>query len=162
LSGWRNLVLSPMAEQSNDQLQKDLESGEFRHGVEQRFWSLLDRAGDVLHVKFFPRTGEPFVMRLDCDGYKNQAIGGKFVDPDTRACVSSAWPSGKPPFDGWVKWAPGNLFICWPGDRYGIQHHPDWASLQLWKRSKNQLVDYLEFIRWLLWNRGSGYTGRAA
>lgn len=149
-----------MADRPDDQLQKDIDSEEFKHGVEQHFWSLLDRSGDILHVKFFPRTGDPYLMRLDCDGYGNQAIGGKFVDPVTRVCVSSAWPSGKPPFDGWVKWDPGSLFICWPGDRYGIQRHSDWAAQKLWVRSKNQLVDYLKFIQGLLWR--SGYTGRAA
>ena len=151
-----------MAEVPGDQLQKDLESEEFRHGVEQRFWSLLDRSGDVLYVKFFPRAGDPYVMRLDCDEYGNRAIGGKFVDPATRTCISSAWPCGGPPFSGWIKWEPSNLFICWPGDRYGIQHHPDWASQQVWKRPPNQLIGYLNFIQWLLCNRGSGYTGRAA
>lgn len=144
-----------------DQLRCDLESTNFRHGVEQGFWSLLDHVGDLVHLKFFARNGDLYVMRLECDGYGQQAIGGKFVDPATRICVSSAWPCGNHPFSDWVKWDPQNLFICWPGDRYGIKHHPDWVSQQYWKRSPNQIVTYGDFIRRLLWIRKFGHTGRA-
>jgi hypothetical protein len=151
-----------MADQGQDQLERDLRSTEFQHGVEQRFWALLDRDLDIVCVKFFSRDDEAYVMRLECDGYGQQAIGGKFVDPITRACVSPAWPCGNQRFGDWVKWQPGNLFICWPGDRYGIVHHPDWASHQLWKRPPSPVVMYADFIRRLLWNKSWGYTGRAS
>jgi|CXWL01.1.fsa_nt_gi hypothetical protein len=145
-----------------DQLQHDLESEEFQHGVEQRFWALLERKDHLVYMNFQTRNGTTYVMQLDCTDYGNQAIGGKFIDPQTRACVSNAWPKGDGTFGGWVKWDASNLFICWPGDRFGIAHHQEWASQRLWDRPPNPIVSYATFIRGLLWTRARGYVGIAS
>lgn len=150
-----------MAEQPEDQIQHDLESKEFQHGIGQGFWTLLDRQGDVLHLNVYARDGVVYLMRLECDSYGQQAIGGKFVDPKTRACVSNAWPRGDGIFGGWVKWDANNLFICWPGDRYGIQHHQEWATQKLWDRPPNPMVVYARFIKELLWYKPWGYAEKA-
>lgn len=151
-----------VTEPHNDQLQRDLESGEFNHGVEQRFWALLERDGHVVYMKYWARDGAIYVMQLDCTGYGKQAIGGRFVDQKTRACVSEAWPRGDGTFNGWVKWDSNNLFICWPGDRFGLEHHQDWVAQRAWDKSPNPIVAYVVFIRNLLWNRACGYMGKAA
>lgn len=151
-----------MAESADDPLQNDIKCKEFTHGIEQGFWALLECTQDTVYVQFNARDGQPYVMRLDCDRYGHQAIGGRFVDPSTRQCITSAWPAGTSVFGGWVKWDPQHLFICWPGDRYGLRHHPDWTSLQVWRRPPNPMVIYANFIRRLLWDRSMGYTGKAA
>ena len=150
------------ANKIDDQLQLDLESKEFQHGVEQCFWALLERKDHLVYMTFQARDGTIYVMQLECTGYGKQAIGGKFIDPRTRACVSNAWPQGNGTFGGWVKWDANNLFICWPGDRFGIEHHQEWTVQRLWDRSPNPIVSYATFIRRLLWNRAWGYTGIAS
>ena len=150
------------ANKVDDQLQRDLESEEFQHGVEQCFWALLERKDHLVYISFKARDRATYVMQLDCTSYGNQAIGGKFIDPQTRACVSNAWPQGNGTFGGWVKWDANNLFICWPGDRFGIAHHQEWASQRLWDRPPNSIVSYTTFIRGLLWNRAWGYAGIAS
>ena len=144
-----------------DLLQNHIDSKEFRHGVQQGFWTLLERCEHILLVQFSAMDDEEYLMKLDCDRYGQQAIGGKFVDPISKDCITTAWPAGNGVFEGWVKWKPGNFFLCWPGDRFGIQHHSDWVARLQWQGEPNQLVKYLNFIRRLLWKKTWGYSGRA-
>jgi hypothetical protein len=149
-----------MAEVPEDALDADLKSAEFHRGVERGFWRLMERVGVRLYIEVHAWSGDTYLLELTCDQYLEQPCLGKFVHPTTRACTEAAWPRGDGPFGGWFKWDPGNLFICWPGDRGGIGYHPEWRALQHWKRTANPLVQYLEFIRQCLMIPGRGYRPR--
>jgi hypothetical protein len=141
-------------------LQADLESAGFRHGVEQGFWQFVGRSGPLLCVRLFAPDDRSFLLELECSSYGAEPLRGRFVDEQTRMCVATAWPRGNPTFQQWVKLDPGNLFICWDQDRVGIQHHADWRGREAWKKSGNPLVAYLEFMRHLLHNPARGYERR--
>jgi hypothetical protein len=143
-----------------DRLGADLESGEFQHGVFQRFWELVDRAEDVLYVRLYAPDDRTYLVELKCADYDREPIGGRFVDQTTRQCQESAWPRGDGVFSQWVKFTAGTLFICWDQDRYGIDRHPEWRARGAWTRKPNQLVAYLDFLRGLLHNRVHGYVRR--
>jgi hypothetical protein len=143
------------------QLLADLNSDDFAHGVAQEFWKFDKRVGTTVYVTMFAMDGDRFLLETQCDRYGDEPILGRFVDPQSYTCVSSAWPIGNEVFGGWFKWQPNDLFICWPGDRGGIQRHADWRAQARWRQGKNQLVDYLEFVRQCLNLRSRGYLPRA-
>jgi hypothetical protein len=149
-----------MAEAAADQLQKDLESPEFRLGVNRKFWRFVRRYGDRVYIACTAWDGDEFLLELHCDNYGVEPCRGLFVDSDTGQCVSGAWPQGDSIFGNWFKWQPGNFFICWPADRGGIGRHPEWRAQTYWKKTSNPLVHYLEFIRRCLTIRGNGYQSR--
>lgn len=149
-----------MAEGAEDALDEDLKSEEFRRGAERGFWRLVERVGVRVYIELFAWNGDAYVLELTCDSYREQPCLGRFVDRDTRGCVSDAWPRGDGIFGGWFKWDPAHLFICWPGDRGGITHHPEWRAKQYWKETSNPLFQYLEFVRQCLSIRGRGYLPR--
>lgn len=142
-------------------LTDDLSSTEFQHGVRQQFWELLkqDLDTETVYVRLRAPDDRSYVIAFLCNHYGEQAIDGRFVDSETLQCVASAWPQGDAAFEQWIKFkdAPGHLFICWDQDRSGIGHHQEWALRKAWKRSKNQLVAYLDFLRQLLWIPARGY-----
>lgn len=138
-------------------LNEDLESVAFRDGVEQAFWRLESRSGDVLYLTMIAPDGLEFLLEAVCDGYGQEPILGRFVDPKTRACRPDVWPQGDAPFENWIKFQPGHLFICWPQDRRGIGQHPEWRNTEAWKKNNNQLVAYLSFIRDMLHIPARGY-----
>jgi hypothetical protein len=141
----------------DDQLALDLTSDRFEHGVRQQFWKLVERVGSKVYMRMFAPDERSYVLELDCADYGAEPIRGRFVDEKTRQCVTEAWPRGNATFEGWVKYAPGNFFICWQQDRGGLQHHPDWRPLQAWKKP-NQVVNYLDFVCKLLHRPAMGYT----
>lgn len=149
-----------MANAVPDLLAQDLASNEFLAGVEREFWRLVERVGDRVYVDCFAWDGDTYVLELTCNQYAVEPCLGRFVDPQTRRCVASAWPSGDGTFGTWFKWQPQHLFICWPGDRAGIQHHSDWRARAHWTKTGNPLVQYLEFIRQCLTIRARGYQPR--
>jgi hypothetical protein len=149
-----------MAEGAEDALGADLRSQDFRCRVERGFWRLVERVGVRLYVEVYAWNGDSYLLELTCDRYREEPCLGKFVDPTTRLCIDAAWPRGEGPFGGWFKWNPGDLFICWPGDRAGIAHHTEWRALQHWKKTPNPVVQYLEFIRQCLTIPGRGYQPR--
>ena len=149
-----------MAEGAVDQLMAALQSLEIQRGQASGFWRYLDRTGDVLYFEVNAWDGDKYVLELTCDRFIDEPILGRFVDPVTRHCTSEAWPQGDAIFVGWFKWQPANFFICWPGDRGGIGHHPEWRGQQHWKKTSNPLHQYLEFIRQCLNIRGRGYQPR--
>lgn len=144
-----------------DALSVDLESTEFKDGEARGFWRFVGRKQDIVHVRVYAWDGDAYLLELACDQYRAEPILGRFVDPETLQCVSEAWPQGDGAFGGWFKWQVPNLFICWPGDRGGIAHHPEWRGKCHWKQTENSLVQYLEFIRQCLNVRASGYKPRA-
>lgn len=121
-----------------------LQSPEFLHGVDQEFWRLVHRTDQTLYIELWACDGHSYVLQLDCDGYGELPCRGRFVDRDTRACVTEAWPQGNEILSGWLKWDAGNFFVCWPADRGGVEHHPEWRARTHWRKSNNQLVQYLE------------------
>lgn len=148
-----------MAE-SGDQLTIDLVSEAIRRGEAAGFWRLVERGVNALYFEVCAFDGEIYLLELTCDHYGVQPMRGKFVDTETHKCIATAWPLGNETFAGWFKWKPNDLFICWPGDRGGCEHHTDWQGQKYWKRTSNQLHQYLEFIRQCLNLRGHGYQGR--
>jgi len=149
-----------MADPKVDTLAAAMNSGEVQRGEISGFWRFLERVGDVLYFDVHAWDGDRYVLALTCDGFGEEPIRGLFVDPDTRQCVTEAWPKGNEKFAGWFKWEPANFFICWPGDRGGIEHHQEWRAQRHWKRTVNPLYQYLEFIRQCLNLRGNGYQPR--
>jgi hypothetical protein len=143
-------------------LSEDINSAEFQHGVTQGFWELVlqERDKDLLYVRLHAPDERNYMVRLQCDMYGTQPIDGRFVDPVNLLCVASAWPQGNSMFEQWIKFKEGNgnLFICWDQDRGGIAQHPDWHARSAWKKSSNQLISYLDFLRQLLWLPARGYT----
>jgi len=146
----------------NWDLQADIDSEEFRHGVEQRFWKLVEQTGARLYVLLYAADGRTFLLELECSDYGGAPILGRFVIEQGRQCIAGAWPGGNGTFQQWVKADPGSLFICWDQDRGGIQHHQEWKGREAWKRSGNPLVAYLDFMRQLLNNPARGYARRSA
>lgn len=140
-------------------LTTDLKSVEFQHGVDQRFWRLVDRSDHLVYVELFAPDNRPYMLELDCRNYGDDAIAGRFVDPSTRKCVQTAWPTGNQTFLQWVKFN-GGFFICWDQDRNAISRHPHWKNQQEWKKVPNQIVAYLDFIRRLLHLPSRGYARR--
>ena len=160
LYGSSNLDLSRMANSELDQLTSALQSAEVQRGQLSNFWRYVDRTKDILCFDVFAFNGDQYMLELTCDRYLDEPIHGRFVDPISRQCVSDAWPRGNPTFGGWFKWEQSNLFICWPGDRGGITHHPEWRGQQYWKKTSNPLHQYLEFISRCLNLRSCGYQPR--
>lgn len=150
-----------MATAAPTDLDAALASAEFAHGERQGFWHLVERRGEVLYVEVFAYDGVTYVLELQCDRYGFEPIRGRFVNSKTFTCQTEAWPRGDGTFGGWFKWDAANLFICWPGDRGGVEHHAEWRPLQHWRKTKNQLVQYLEFIRQSLTLPARGYRSCA-
>lgn len=145
-----------------DTVAASLNSPEFERGISQEFWELQEVVRHLVYVVMTARDGERYHLELQCDSYGSEPIRGRFVDSGSLACVSTAWPTGNATFAGWFKWSPNELFICWPGDRGGIEHHADWRALQHWCKTSNQLVQYLEFIRQCLTLPARGYQPQSA
>lgn len=144
-----------------ERLIADLEAEEFQHGVHQRFWKVVERSGTLIYLCLYAPDSREYLMELECSSYGEEPILGRFVDPTTKHCVSSAWPRGDSTFAGWVKFEGTDLFICWPQDRGGIQRHPEWRQFTAWKNHHNQIFAYLDFIRTLLHVRARGYQRKA-
>jgi hypothetical protein len=142
---------------SIDDLIRDINSEEFQHGVSQGFWEFQERSDWLLYVILRAPDDCEYLARLDCSSYGDEPILGQFVDLKTRQCIASAWPKGDSVFAQWVKFEPGNLFLCWDQDRAGIKHHPDWRERRAWTKKRNQLVAYLNFLRELLHLPRHGY-----
>ena len=145
---------------AGDKLQDDLNSAEFRHGVDQLFWELVQRDGMTVYIRLFAADQRSFLGRFSCEKYGEQPIDCKFVDPETHACVESAWPRGNPIFEQWVKFRTPHLFVCWDQDADGIKHHEDWRPRKAWTKTTNQVVAYLNFLRGLLNLPKNGYERR--
>lgn len=138
-----------------------LESVQVQRGETSGFWKFRERNGDNVYFEVFAWNGDSYVLELACDRLGDEPIRGRFVDFITKRCVSEAWPTGNPTFAGWFKWDSPNLFICWPGDRGGIEHHADWRAQKYWQKTPNQLHQYLEFIRKCLNIQAQGYQPRS-
>lgn len=141
----------------------DVMSAAFQHGINQGFWKLIEQIDNRVYINICARDQTWFLLELECTDYGKQAILGRFVDVNNRECIASAWPRGNGLFEGWIKFNPGNLFICWDQDRKGIEHHyGEWFARQAWKKGKNQIIAYIEHIHHLLWLPKYGYEGKAA
>lgn len=138
----------------------DLESAEFQHGASQNFWDFLERVDWLVYVRLYASDDRSFTIELDCSNYCEDPIRGRFVDPVTRQCRAEFWPRGNGMFSGWIKFEGSELFICWDQDRAGIQHHGEWRRQEAWKKQKNQIVAYLDFLRRLLHVEAMGYQRR--
>jgi hypothetical protein len=149
-----------MADASRDALLAALTSPEVQRGQSSGFWKFLDRDEDVLYFEMYAWDGDSYVIQLTCDRYGDEAIRGLFVDPASRKCTVEAWPHGDGTFTGWFKYGSNDFFICWPGDRGGIERHGEWRGHQYWKKERNQLHQYLEFIRQCLNLPARGYQPR--
>jgi|ERR1700722_2752770 len=138
-------------------LTSHLGSAEIQHGVQQEFWRLEEQVEMRVYVRMTACDGATYLLELECTGYGDEPIAGRFVS-EKHECVSSAWPRGDGAFSQWVKFDAPHLFICWPEDRLGIGHHGDWRGLQAWKRHSNQIYGYLDFVRKLLNVPSFGYS----
>ena len=143
-------------------MNEDLESPDFHHGVQQGFWKLVRRDNDVLYIELYAPDDRSYLARLTCDCYGTQPIDAKFVMPETLTVSEAAWPKGNNVFNGWMKFAGTDLFICWDQDRTGIARHPEWATRRAWTMSSNQLVTYLDFFRRMLHLPARGYASKNA
>src|SRR5262245_26336117 len=112
---------------TNANLQRDLASEEFAHGVRQGFWELIDQTETKLFIRMYAPDESSYLLSLACDCYGDEPLEGRFVDPETRQVVASAWPQGNAVFEQWVKFR-NDHFICWREDRGGIRHHFDWKA----------------------------------
>jgi len=146
---------------TEQKLKADLESAEFQVGVQQEFWRLRQRSDYVVYVELLAPDRKVYLAELDCNGYGAEPIACRFVTPDRHECKKEAWPQGNSTFCGWIKSDPPIFFICWQKDRLALGHHPDWRSMQAWKRDQNQIVAYLCFLQELLWIPERGYTRSA-
>jgi len=144
-----------------DTLVTSLDSPEIKQGEKAKFWRFLERKNWTVYFEVFAWSGEKYVMEFNCDGYISEPILGRFVQPDSYQCTSNAWPCGNKTFGNWFKWQEQNLFICWPADRGGIKHHPDWGAQKYWNKTNNPLHQYLEFIRQCLNIRANGYQPKS-
>lgn len=149
-----------MAECAKIDLDAALEDGRIQRGEASEFWRCRERDGHIVYFNVTAWDGDCYLLELSCDRFWDEPIRGRFADPDTKQCLSSAWPRGDQTFAGWFKWDPSNLFICWPADRGGIEHHTDWRILKYWQKDPNPLHQYLEFIRKCLNLRSLGYQPR--
>ena len=149
-----------MATAPPDKLDELLAAPDFTSGVDQEFWRLLERRKHRVYLEVWTYHDESYVLELECDRLEDEPIRGRFVDPKTFECRSEAWPQGDGTFAGWFKWAPNDLFICWPKDRGGVEHHAEWRPMAKWRGSKNQVVQHLEFIRRCLMLPALGYQPR--
>jgi hypothetical protein len=144
-----------------EMLKSDLESSEFRHGVQQEFWRLVEQVGDILFVELIAPDNRIYMAEFDCSGYATEPIRCRFVDADTRACIETAWPKGDATLAGWLKWTAPNFFICWDQDRQGIAHHAEWRPREAWKKNTNKIVSYLTFLQSLLYVPQNGYQRKS-
>ncbi len=145
----------------NEMLKRDLESPEFRHGVQQEFWRLADQTGDFVYIELIAPDSHVFTAEFDCSSYDTEPIRCRFVERDTHVCTEKAWPTGDGTFAGWVKWSAPHFFICWHEDRQGIANHPEWRPLQAWGKDANKIVSYLMFLQSLLHVPQNGYQRRS-
>ncbi len=145
-------------------LASDLESPEFLHGVVNGLWALCEQHGDELLMTVTARDGVQWAIRLNCAGYWEDAILGRFVDRTTGLDTKDAWPRGSGAFEQWVKFnaADNERFICSDIDRGGLTHHPDWRGRRAWQVKPNQLVSYLDFVSRLLRLPDRGYQAPEA
>jgi len=144
---------------NGSKLESDLASHEFRHGVEQHFWELVEKSGLVVYIRLFASDDRSYLGRFTCVSYGDEPIDCKFVDDENRECVASAWPRGDTRFEQWIKFKPEHLFICWDQDATAINnHHQDWRQRKAWTKSTNQIVAYLNFLRKLLHLPENGYS----
>jgi hypothetical protein len=141
-----------------DRLDADLGSPEFRHGVDQLFWDLVECSGAVVYIRLFAPDDRSYLARFTCESYREEPIDCKFVDPDTHECVEAAWPRGDAAFEQWIKFKQPHLFICWEQDAGGIKQHPDWRPRKAWMKTNNPIVAYLNFLREMLHLPMRGYT----
>jgi len=144
-----------------ERLLRDLDSPEIRHGVDQGFWQIERREDLRVYVRVFAPDEQVYLVEFDCNGYGDEPIAGRFVDPENHRCLAAAWHQGDGVFTQWVKYDPAHLFLCWDQDRLGIEHHPDWRSRRAWAKSGNPIYAYLEFLRKLLHVPSNGYSRKA-
>jgi hypothetical protein len=149
-----------MAAPAPDKLDELLATPEISWGVDQEFWRFIERKGDRVYFEVWAYDGDSYVLELECDHLEVEPIRGRFVDPKTYECRTDAWPKGNNVFASWFKWDPGNFFICWPKDRGGVGQHAEWRPQALWRGSKNQVLQHLEFIRKCLMLPANGYLPR--
>jgi hypothetical protein len=142
-------------------LKRDIESQEFLHGVEQKFWRLVDQIDELVYVELIAPDDRLYIAEFDCTGYDTDPVKCRFVERESHVCKEEAWPIGDGPFAGWVKWTAPHFFICWNQDRQGIAHHPDWRPQEAWKKTPNKIVGYLEFLQKLLYVPENGYRRKS-
>jgi hypothetical protein len=83
-----------------DSLVADLLAPEIAHGIQQDFWRIEGQDGTRVYVRLFASDGMPYLLELECTGYGDEPIAGRFVN-DKHECVDSAWPRGEgPSFSG--------------------------------------------------------------
>jgi hypothetical protein len=143
-------------------LDADLISREYLHGVEQGFWSMPERDGDLVYVLLYAPDERAFLAQLDCSSYWEKPIRCLFVNPRTKTVDLSFWPDGNGYFEQWIKFRTrptDRPFICWDQDRGGIDigGHRDWQLLKRWQSKTNQIVAYLNFLRRMLHLESNGY-----
>ena len=144
-----------------DKLGGDLESTEFRHGVDQSFWGMAHRTDAAVYVRLFAPDDRSYLACFTCENYGEEPLDCKFVDTGTHECMEAAWPRGDAAFEQWIKFKHPNLFICWEQDAGGLKHHPEWRVRKAWMKSKNPIVTYLNFLRERLWLPMHGYLHQA-
>jgi hypothetical protein len=149
-----------MAPANTDRLDEFLAGPDISWGANQEFWRFIERIDERLYFEVWAFDGDTYILELACDCLETEPIRGRFVEPKSYECQMGAWPKGNNVFEGWFKWTPGNFFICWPKDRGGIEHHPEWRQQALWRNSKNQVFQHLEFVRQCLMLPARGYLPR--
>src|SRR5437667_5912171 len=75
-------------------LEADLRSADFLHGIEQGFWTFVDRAGARVYMRLYAADGRSYLLELECTHYGDEPLLGRFVTEDSRQCVAAAWPRG--------------------------------------------------------------------
>jgi hypothetical protein len=149
-----------MVDEVKDAIDVDVASTEVTEGEARGFWRFVRRDGDLAYFEVFAWNDDSYLLALTCDQYRTEPLLGRFVDPKTLQCTSGAWPQGDGQFGGWFKWQQEHLFICWPADRGGIKHHPEWKDKRYWASTNNPIHQYLEFIRKCLNVKAHGYKPR--
>lgn len=116
--------------------------------------------GSVVFLALKARDGEPYRVRLICDGYPSSPPSVAFVNAAGAKEDDTAWPRGSNELDQEVK-PPPSCFLCMPLTREGLAHHPNWRTEfpdQVWDGNKHTLLDIFNRIQRLL--HASYYTGR--
>jgi hypothetical protein len=145
----------------------DLQSAEFRMGVDKGQWGMPEEGlvpadfkwpQTVLWVAAPARPNAParFYLILDLAGYRVPSPTGTFWDPETKGALElSKRPKGRPnsrvAMVFRTNWMNGSAFYH-PYDRIASQGHAEWPSQEpehVWT-SDHTIVDFLQEIFALL------------
>ncbi|VAW71874.1 hypothetical protein MNBD_GAMMA12-1808 [hydrothermal vent metagenome] len=141
-------------------LRQHVESGSFLSGDSSGRWSLRSVIWPHVIVDIVARNGDVYTLRLQCEGYPQQAPTGTFWNVGNNSQLEACrWPRGGQRVGKALRtdWQ-GGAALYIPCDRTSIAGHDQWNQLYpawIWK-SRLGLVQYINVV-WELLN-GDDYV----